>query len=44
MISMVSVLQEGQMPNCTAYPNEFDFRHNINDDQFLVFALGKILH
>ena len=34
-------LQEGMMPNCSAYPNEFDYRHNINDDQYQIFAVGE---
>ena len=34
--------QDGVFPNCTAYPNQFSFQHNVNDDQFLIFTAGII--
>ena len=37
----MAAMQDG-MPNCTAYDNEFDYRHNINDDQYLIYALGEL--
>ena len=37
----MTAMQDG-MPNCTAYENEFDYRHNINDDQYLIYAVGEL--
>ncbi|KAL3136294.1 hypothetical protein ABBQ32_007299 [Trebouxia sp. C0010 RCD-2024] len=26
------------MPNCSAYPNQFSFQHNVHDDQYIILT------
>lgn len=28
------------MPNCSAYPNQFSFQHNVHDDQYIILTPG----
>ena len=41
--TLCGCLQEDALPDCSAFPDQFDYRHNINDDQYQIFALGNAI-